>query len=172
MSACAQTGCAAGVCVVQILCAIPGIPKTRVVTALVFTGVQPCALILLCEFYPWCEGPARARRHVSSPSGKYIKENSVERSWKERVYSSTPVCPSGVVPHRGRARNGFDSSDETAIYTLSDTDRQTDRRTDEQERETEGAINARAKERDERINLLCDKDKYIKEELKLDRVRE
>lgn len=128
MSACAQTGCAAGVCVVQILCAIPGIPKTRVVTALVFTGVQPCALILLCEFYPWCRGPARARRHVSSPSGKYIKENSVERSRKERVYSSTPVCPSGVVPHRGRAPNGFDSSDETAIYTPSDTDRRTDGR--------------------------------------------
>lgn len=134
MSACAQTGCAAGVCVVQILCAIPGIPKTRVVTALVFTGVQPCALILLCEFYPWCKGPARARRHVSSPSGKYIKENSVERSRKERVYSSTPVCPSGVVPHRGRAPNGFDSSDETAIYTPSDTDRQTDRRTDGRKR--------------------------------------
>lgn len=50
--------------------------------------------------------------------------------------------------------------------------RQTDGRTDERERETEGAINARAKERDEHINLLCDKDKYIKEELKLDRVRE
>lgn len=135
MSACAQTGCAAGVCVVQILCAIPGIPKTRVVTALVFTGVQPCALILLCEFYPWCKGPARARRHVSSPSGKYIKENSVETSSKERVYSSTPVCPSGVVSHRGRARNGFDSSDDGDIHTVRHG--QTDRQTKGSERQRE-----------------------------------
>ena len=123
------------VCVVQILCAIPGIPKTRVVTALVFTGVQPCALILLCEFYPWCKGPARARRHVSSPSGKYIKENSVETSSKERVYSSTPVCPSGVVSHRGRARNGFDSSDDGDIHTVRHG--QTDRQTKGSERQRE-----------------------------------
>lgn len=79
-------------------------------------------------------------------------------------------CVPAASSHTGAA-HGTDSTAATRRrYTHCRTP--TDRQTDERERETEGAINARAKERDERINLLCDKDKYIKEELKLDRVRE
>lgn len=43
------------------------------------------------------------------------------------------MCPSGVVPHRGRAPNGFDSSDDGDIHTVGH--RQTDRRTKGSERQ-------------------------------------
>lgn len=79
----------------------------------------------------------------SSSSGKYTIQNSAETPFaKERVHAR--VCLNGgVVPHRGRARNGYDSSDIThgEREKHGRTDRRTDRTdgrigpTDERERD-------------------------------------
>lgn len=77
----------------------------------------------------------------SSPSGKYTIQNSAETPFaKERVHAR--VClDGGVVPHRGRARNGYDSSD----ITRGEREKhgRTDRRTDR----TDGRKRARQRER-------------------------